>query len=123
MNVDTKAGSLRTLEVPIACCAPLNGGALSPTEAEATAALFKALGDPTRVKIVNLLANSPEPVCVCDLNERFDLAQPTLSHHLKKLTSAGLVVREQRGTWAYFSLNRSAMEGLAQVVDAQGGKR
>ncbi len=101
------------------CCAPLMGEGLSPEEAGATASLFKALADPTRVRIVNLLAGSPEPVCLCDINSGFDLSQPTLSHHLKKLVSAGLLTREQRGTWAFFSINDEALRRLGDAV----GKR
>jgi ArsR family transcriptional regulator len=98
------------------CCAPLAGPKISTQEAAATAALFKALADPTRVRIVNLLANSTEPVCLCEINEHFDLGQPTMSHHLKKLAAAGLLTRQQRGTWAYFSINRDAFSRLADVT-------
>jgi ArsR family transcriptional regulator, arsenate/arsenite/antimonite-responsive transcriptional repressor len=103
------------------CCVPLAGPGISPEEAEATAALFKALADPTRVRLINLLSNSPEPVCVCELNAYFDLGQPTLSHHLKKLVAAGLLKREQRGTWAYFSLKGDSLQRLADVTKLQGG--
>jgi ArsR family transcriptional regulator len=89
-------------------------------EAEATAELFKTLGDPARVRIVNLLATGGEPVCACDLYEPLGLSQPTVSHHLKKLVDAGLLEREQRGKWAYFSLNRDAVEKLALVADLKG---
>ena len=102
------------------CCSPLVGGDVSDEAAEASALLLRALADPTRVRIVNLLANSPEPVCVCDLNANFDLSQPTISHHLKKLVSAGLLAREQRGTWAYFSLNREAFARLATIFNTGG---
>ena len=102
---------------PAACCVPLAAPTLGPGEAEATAALFKALGDPHRVRIVNQLANSAEPVCACDFNDSLGLAQPTVSHHLKKLVQAGLLDREQRGVWAYYSLNRAAAQRLAAVVD------
>ena len=114
---------LEQLEAPVACCAPLLGAGISPGEAEATASLFKALADPTRVRIVNLLANRPEAVCACEMNEEFDLAQPTMSHHLKKLVSAGLLRREQRGTWAYFSVDRDALQRLADVVNPERGRR
>jgi ArsR family transcriptional regulator len=72
------------------------------------------------VKIVNLLATSGGQVCVCNLIEPLGLTQPTVSHHLKKLLDAGLVDREQRGRWAYFSLNRDALRTLAAVADLQG---
>jgi ArsR family transcriptional regulator len=104
----------------LACCAPLAAPALSDEEAEATAALFRALGDPARVRIVNLLATADEPVCACNLVAPVGLAQPTVSHHLKKLTDAGLVTREQRGKWAYFSLSRDAVATLASVADLKG---
>ena len=110
---------MTAVETPVACCAPLGAPALDEEEALATAELFKALGDPARVRIVNLLA-SGEPVCACELYEPLGLSQPTVSHHLKKLTDAGLLEREQRGKWAYFSLKREAVEKLAVVADLKG---
>ena len=91
------------------CCPPLAGTALTNDEADNAAAVFKALADPSRVRIVNLLATSDEPVCVCDLTPPLGLSQPTVSHHLKKLTDAGLLRREARGTWAYYTLDRDAL--------------
>ena len=105
---------------PILCCAPLAAPSLSDEEAAATAELFKALGDPARVRIVNLIARCGGEVCACDLYEPVGLAQPTVSHHLKKLVGAGLLAREQRGKWAYFSLERAAVEKLAAVADLKG---
>jgi len=105
---------------PVRCCAPLAAPVLSDDEAAATAELFRALGDPARVKIVNLLATSDEPVCACELYAPIGLSQPTVSHHLKKLTDAGLLDREQRGRWAYFSLNPDALRTLAAVTDLKG---
>ncbi len=101
----------------VACCQPLGAASLSDEEAEATATLFKALADPARVKIVNLLATSGEPVCACEFMPALRLAQATVSHHLKKLTEAGLLEREQRGKWAYFSLNPEATARLAGLVE------
>jgi ArsR family transcriptional regulator len=106
----------------VLCCAPLVGPDLSTQEAATTAELFKALSDPTRVRIVNLLGSSPDAVCVCDINAHFELSQPTISHHLKKLVTAGVLRREQRGTWAYFSLNRDALKQLSAVFDTQKGQ-
>lgn len=106
-------------DLPLAaeeCCAPLADAGLSRDEAAATAKLFKALADPTRVQIVNLLANRPDAMCVCHINERFDLSQATLSHHLKKLVGAELLLREQRGTWAFYSLEPNALERLEGIV-------
>src|SRR5581483_1560705 len=95
---------------PVSCCAPLAAPALSAEEASATAALFAALGNPARVRLVNLLAGSDEPVCLCNLIEPVGLAQATVSEHLKKLVDVGLVVREERGKWSYFSINAAAFE-------------
>jgi ArsR family transcriptional regulator, arsenate/arsenite/antimonite-responsive transcriptional repressor len=106
---------------PIDCCTPLNAAVLSDAEAEATAEVFKALADPARVRIVNLLATSQDDgVCVCHLIAPLGLSQPTVSHHMKRLLDAGLVEREQRGKWAYFSLNSDAVEKLATVADLKG---
>ncbi len=106
--------------LPIACCRPLAALSLTDDEAESTATLFKALADPARVKIVNLLARTGEPVCACDFEAALQLSQPTVSHHLRKLTDAGLLHREQRGKWAYFSIEPDAVEKLAAVADLKG---
>jgi ArsR family transcriptional regulator len=105
---------------PIGCCAPLSATRISDDEATATAEIFRALSDPHRVKIVNLLATRDEPVCVCNLVEPLGLSQPTVSHHMKKLLDAWLVDREQRSKWAYFSLNPDALRTLAAVADLKG---
>ena len=106
----------------IACCRPLAAESLSAEDAEATARLFKALGDPARVRIVNLLATTDGSVCVCDLTGPLGLAQPTVSHHLKKLTDAGLLTREQRGVWAHYSIDREAVARLAALADLKGAR-
>ena len=96
---------------------------LSDEEAAATARIFGALGEPSRVRLVNLLVHAGEPVCVCELTEPLGLAQATVSHHLKRLTDAGLLDREERGKWAYYSINAQAMSRLASLVDlsTEGG--
>jgi ArsR family transcriptional regulator len=104
---------------PIACCAPLATPELSDEEVEATAALFRALGDPARVRILNCLARAEQPVCVCQFVDPLGLSQPTVSHHLRKLTDAGLLQREQRGKWAYYSLNPEAAAVLTALVDLE----
>jgi len=104
----------------ITCSGYLTAPALAEDEVVATAELFKTLGDPARVRIVNRVATSREPVCACELYEPLGLSQPTVSHHLKKLVDAGLLEREQRGKWAYFSLKRDAVEKLAAVADLKG---
>ena len=110
INID-----MRTLAIAD-CCRPLGAPTLEEEEAQATADVFKALGDPARVKIVNLLARAEEPVCACDFIPGLGLSQATVSHHLKKLTDAGLLDREQRGKWAYFSLNPEAVSNLESLV-------
>lgn len=96
---------------------------MTDEEVVETATLFKALADPQRVRIVNLLAGASEPACVCDLTEPLGISQPTVSHHLKKLVAAGLLSREQRGTWAYYSLNRDATRRLLDIADLEGALR
>src|SRR5687768_7121581 len=88
---DKGGAAVTATEQAIACCVPLAAPALNEKEALATAELFRALGDPARVRIVNLLATSAEPVCACELYEPLGLSQPTVSHHLKKLVEAGLL--------------------------------
>jgi DNA-binding transcriptional ArsR family regulator len=96
--------------LPTLCCGP-NTAPLDLDERDALAARFKALSDPTRVAIVNRLAASDE-VCVCDFVAALDLAQPTISHHLKVLRDAGLVESSRRGTWAYYRLVPDAVAAL-----------
>jgi ArsR family transcriptional regulator, arsenate/arsenite/antimonite-responsive transcriptional repressor len=118
MSVDILTFMNASLQLsPLACCAPLAAPLLSDAEAEATADVFRALADPARVRILNVLSTSDEPVCVCNLIEPLGLSQPTVSHHLKKLVDAGLLDREQRGKWAYFSIRPDAATRLAGVVD------
>jgi ArsR family transcriptional regulator len=114
--------ALRTIQeaVPVECCVPVAAPRLGAADAEATADVFKALADPHRVRIVNLLANSDEPVCVCDITDVIGLSQPTVSFHLKKLVDTGLLQREQRGTWGFYSLNHDAMDRVAAVVSLGG---
>ncbi|HEV8248495.1 MAG TPA: metalloregulator ArsR/SmtB family transcription factor [Gaiellaceae bacterium] len=101
---------MQSLPVLNACCAP-GAERIEPEAAEALAARFKALADPTRVAIVNRLAGAGE-VCVCELVDEFDLSQPTISHHLRLLRQAGLVDSERRGTWAYYRLVPASIDEL-----------
>jgi ArsR family transcriptional regulator len=105
-------------ELPVIdCCAPLGAPTLSDDDAEASAALFPALADPARVRIVKFVATIEDPVCACHLIAPLGLSQPTVSQHLKRLVDAGLLDREQRGKWAYFSLTPEAGTRLAGLVD------
>lgn len=89
----------------VACCLPVTSTSLSTTEAQTLADDFKVLADPTRLRLLSLIASVPEgEVCACDLNEPLDRSQATVSHHLSVLTRAGLITREQRGKWAWFQV-------------------
>lgn len=100
-----------------ACCSPLTGGSLDDEAAVRLARVFKALGDPTRVRLVSLIAASDgAEACICDLTEPVGLSQPTVSHHMKLLVEAELVTREQRGKWAYYRLAGDAFDALKRVV-------
>jgi len=100
--------------LPLLCCGPTTP-ALDVADAELLAAQFKALADPARVAIVNRLAAADE-VCVCNFVDALDIAQPTVSHHLKVLRDAGLVESTRRGTWAYYRLVPAAVEALRQAL-------
>jgi ArsR family transcriptional regulator len=106
---------------PVSCCAPLAAPLLGEDEAAATAAVFAALASPARVRIVNLLASREEPVCLCNLVGPLGLAQATVSQHLRRLVEAGLVAREERGKWSYFSIERDAFERVAAIADLTKG--
>jgi ArsR family transcriptional regulator, arsenate/arsenite/antimonite-responsive transcriptional repressor len=102
--------------LPILCCGPTTP-ALDAAEAELLAARFKALADPARVAIFNRLAGADE-VCVCNFVDALDIAQPTVSHHLKVLRDAGLVESTRRGTWAYYRLVPGAVDALREALGA-----
>jgi ArsR family transcriptional regulator len=107
----------------IACCRPLDAPSLSADEAEATAQLFKTLGDPARVRILNVLATTEGPVCVCELTPALGLSQPTVSHHLGRRNGVGPLARRQRGVWAYYSIDPDAADRLGALADLKGGRR
>jgi ArsR family transcriptional regulator, arsenate/arsenite/antimonite-responsive transcriptional repressor len=100
-----------------ACCSPVTGGVLEPAQAERLAHVFKALGDPTRVRLLSLIAaHDGGEACVCDLTDPVGLTQPTVSHHLKQLVDAGLLTRDQRGKWAYYRVVEAALGDLADTL-------
>lgn len=103
------------------CCAVVEDQPLDEEALADTAALFKALADPSRAAIVELLAGASEPICVCDLEEHLPLSQPTVSHHLKVLTEAGLLDRRQEGRWAYYSLRSERLAQLRGRLEAWQG--
>jgi ArsR family transcriptional regulator len=97
-----------------ACCAPLADERMSEQEAVELAKVFKALADPVRLRLLNLIATiEGGEACVCDLTGSFDLTAPTISHHLKVLRESGLVGCERRGTWVYYWVIPAAMARLA----------
>jgi ArsR family transcriptional regulator len=99
-----------------ACCTPLVDEPLTPDQADTLAPMFKALGDPVRLRLLSLIASHEGEVCVCDLTPGFALTAPTISHHLRVLREAGLVDCERRGTWVYYWSRPGALESLAQVL-------
>jgi ArsR family transcriptional regulator, arsenate/arsenite/antimonite-responsive transcriptional repressor len=102
----------------IQCCTPLTEPAMSDAEAKQLETVFKALADRHRLKIVNrLLAAGDAAVCVCDFEAMLDLKQPTVSYHLKQLLDAGIVQRERRGSFAYFSIADGAMARIGGLLD------
>jgi len=104
-------------EATEACCPPILGGVLSEDDAEQAARVFKALADPTRVRLLSMVAASAgREACVCDLTGSLDLSQPTISHHLKVLKDAGLLERERRGSWAYYRLRPEALAVLSRAL-------
>ena len=109
----TTALSLTDVSV---CCTPVTGAPLSAADADRLAALLKALAEPTRLRLLSLVAaHEDQEACVCDLTEPVGLSQPTVSHHLKVLVDAGLLTRDKRGVWAYYRL---APSRLAEVAEA-----
>ncbi|WP_235856977.1 ArsR/SmtB family transcription factor [Occultella glacieicola] len=103
------------------CCTPAVAQALAPEVARGVARAFKALSDPARVQLLAIIAAQPDgEACVCDLTEPVALTQPTVSHHLKILVEAGLLAREQRGRWAYYTIQPTALTRLAAGLAGTG---
>lgn len=93
---------------------------MSLEDAQRLARMFKALGDPTRVRLLSMIAaHAGAEACVCDLTEPVGLSQPTVSHHMKQLVEAGLVTREQRGKWAYYALDPDTLAMLSSALDPE----
>ncbi|WP_405372859.1 MULTISPECIES: ArsR/SmtB family transcription factor [unclassified Microbacterium] len=99
------------------CASTVTGAVISAEDAERTARIFKALGDPTRVRLLSLIAASREgEACICDLTGPVGLSQPTVSHHMKQLVEAGLVTRQQRGRWAYYRVVTEALDAASRAL-------
>ncbi len=114
----SQALTLTPLET-VACCPPLAHRPLSAEQAGQIAPLLKALGDPARLRLLSLIASHQGgEACVCDLNDAFDLSQPTISHHLKVLHGAGLLDRDKRGVWVYYRARTEAISALGDLLGA-----
>ena len=108
---------MKTIATIAATCPPLLQEALAERDAEELAAALKALADPARLRLLSLIQAQPEhEACVCHLTEPLGLSQPTVSHHLKVLREAGLVEREQRGSWAYFRVREEPLAALRSLL-------
>jgi ArsR family transcriptional regulator len=107
----------RTVLPDLACCPPLVDGPIDAERADELAALLKALADPVRLRLVSIIAASPDgEACACDLPGLLDRSQPTISHHLSQLVMAGIVDREQRGKWAWFRLRPERLSALCTIL-------
>src|SRR3954452_10390162 len=101
----------------VACCSPVTREPLSADAAERIAPLVKAVADPVRLRLLSLVASHADgEACVCDLNDAFELSQPTISHHLKVLHEAGLLDRSKRGVWVYYRVQPAALSDLGALL-------
>lgn len=101
----------------VACCSPVTREPLSADAAQRISPLLKALADPVRLRLLSLVASHQDgEACVCDLQEAFDLSQPTISHHLKVLHEVGLLDRAKRGVWVYYRVRPTALADLASLL-------
>jgi ArsR family transcriptional regulator len=113
MTVDLELAPKRKRPVGEPCCEPVAYPEIERAEAERMARVAKALGDPIRMQLIDVLRKHAGQVCVCELVPLFDLSQPTVSHHLKVLREAGIVGSERRGLWAYYYVEPEALEELS----------
>ena len=115
MSKSTSTIEIRATEQ---CCPSVLAAPLDAAEAAELSSAFSALSDPVRLRVLSILATSPEgEVCVCDFVGPLGKSQPTISHHLKILSEAGLVQGDRRGKWVWYSLNRDRLAGLRAAID------
>jgi ArsR family transcriptional regulator, arsenate/arsenite/antimonite-responsive transcriptional repressor len=107
--------SIPSPQSALPCCPPLAAQALTAGQALGLAPLFKALGDPVRLRLLSLIASTTQ-ACVCDLTDAFDVSGPTISHHLRVLREAGLVEHERRGTWVYYWIKPEALQLMGDLL-------
>jgi ArsR family transcriptional regulator, arsenate/arsenite/antimonite-responsive transcriptional repressor len=117
MGIDLELAPKRKRPAGEPCCEPMVYPGVERQESERLAAIAKALGDPVRLQLVDVLRKHAGKVCVCELVPLFDLSQPTVSHHLKVLRDAGIVGTERRGLWAYYYVFAHALKELAQWLN------
>jgi ArsR family transcriptional regulator, arsenate/arsenite/antimonite-responsive transcriptional repressor len=99
------------------CCSPLRSEPISAADATRVVPRLKALADPARLRLLSLVASHDGgEACVCDLQDAFELSQPTISHHLKVLHTAGLLEREKRGVWVYYRVSTDVLDDLATLI-------
>jgi ArsR family transcriptional regulator len=114
MGIDLELAPKQKRPAGEPCCEPVVYPDIERAQAERLGRVAKALGDPIRMQLVDVLRKHAGQVCVCELVPLFDLAQPTVSHHLKVLREAGIVGSERRGLWAYYYVNTDALEELSE---------
>jgi ArsR family transcriptional regulator len=108
-------------DAAVPCCPPLTERRLDAQEAETAARMFKALGDPVRLRLFSAVASHPGgEACVCDISD-VGVSQPTVSHHLKKLREAGLLTSERRGTWVYYRVAPSVLASMGRILTGAAG--
>jgi ArsR family transcriptional regulator len=112
MNVDLTLAPKQKRAAGEVCCEPLVHPSISSEQARSIAGVATALSDPIRVQVIDVLRKHAGEVCVCELVPLFEVSQPTLSHHLRKLRDAGLVGVEKRGLWSYYYVHPEALEVL-----------
>ncbi|WP_326651187.1 MULTISPECIES: metalloregulator ArsR/SmtB family transcription factor [unclassified Streptomyces] len=119
----TVPASGQTCEEPTGACAPTLTAPLPGREQiERTARVLKAIADPTRLQLLHLIQTAPGgEACVCNLTEKLGLRQPTISHHLKTMAAAGLLSREKRGTWVWYTVDREGMEAVQDMLRSSVG--
>ncbi|MGI9603360.1 MAG: ArsR/SmtB family transcription factor [Acidimicrobiales bacterium] len=99
-----------------ACCPPLGDTALTESESETAAAIFAVLSDPVRLRLLSLIANQPDGACGCELVDVLGRSQPTVSHHLKVLNEAGLLDRERRGRWIWYTVADGSLRAVRELL-------
>jgi ArsR family transcriptional regulator len=117
-HLTSASSSTESESSSVACCAgpaTTDASTLAPSQSDALAERLKALADPTRLRMLDLLAQQSAPLCVCEINEHFAQRQPTISHHLRILREAGLIDCEKRGVWAYYWATEAGSEWLSAV--------